>query len=85
MLWVEEMFGAKALVAAGKVHPTNATTGIFSAFALSGISSSSADCIHEDGGAHAIFERIEQEHAVKVTADPVVSWFHRLMLCTTIG
>ena len=57
--WFEELVGPSALSSAAKVHPYNSSTGVFSAFAVKNIKSSSADCVHEDGGANAIFEQID--------------------------
>ncbi len=84
--WVEDLFGVRAVVAAGKVNPTNSTTGVFSAFALSGIRSSSADCIHEDGGERAIFEKIDssvsgEEKAEQIAANVTLGPTYRVVHC----
>lgn len=64
LIWLEDLIGPKALANAAKVNPHNADTGIFSAFQVNGIKSSSADCIHEDGGENAIFEQIDPSSAL---------------------
>lgn len=64
LIWLEDLIGPQALSAAAKVHPNNASTGMFSAFRVNSIKSSSADCVHEDGGINAIFEQIDPDSAL---------------------
>lgn len=62
LTWLEDMVGPRALLAATNVSPDSSTTGMFSAFKMSTIRSSSAACVHEDGGSFAVFEKIEPEN-----------------------
>jgi hypothetical protein len=64
LTWLEDLVGPRALLAATNVSPDSSSTGMFSAFKMSTIRSSSAACVHEDGGAFAVFEKIEPETLV---------------------
>lgn len=66
LTWLEDLLGPRAMLAATNVNPASSSAGMFSAFKMSTIRSSSAACVHEDGGAFAVFEKIDPSEVVHV-------------------